>query len=74
MSILERDRGIDLSDNRHIYSTQIRYRQKPFDGHIERNSSGDMIVVFSKLQKNVTPGQFVTLYNQEELLISGVIF
>ncbi len=68
-----RDRGIDLSDNRHIYSTQIRYRQKPFDGHIERNSSGDMIVVFSELQKNVTPGQFVTLYNQEELLISGVI-
>lgn len=69
-----RDRGIDLSDNSHIYSTQIRYRQKPFDGHIERNSSGDMIVVFSELQKNVTPGQFVTLYNQEELLISGVIF
>ena len=68
-----RDRGIDLSDNSHIYSTQIRYRQKPFDGHIERNSSGDMIVVFSELQKNVTPGQFVTLYNQEELLISGVI-
>src|SRR5210317_181652 len=68
-----RDRGGDLSDNSHIYSTQIRYRQKPFDGHIERNSSGDMIVVFSELQKNVTPGQFVTLYNQEELLISGVI-
>ena len=68
-----RDRGIDLSDNSHIYSTQIRYRQKPFDSHIEQNSSGDMIVVFSQLQKNVTPGQFVTLYNQEELLISGVI-
>ncbi len=68
-----RDSGIDLSDNRHIYSTQIRYRQKPFDSHIEQNSSGDMIVVFSELQKNVTPGQFVTLYNQEELLISGVI-
>ena len=68
-----RDRGIDLSDNSHIYSTQIRYRQKPFDSHIEQNSSGDMIVVFSELQKNVTPGQFVTLYNQEELLISGVI-
>lgn len=68
-----RDRGIDLSDNSHIYSTQIRYRQKPFDSHIEQNSSGEMIVVFSELQKNVTPGQFVTLYNQEELLISGVI-
>ncbi len=68
-----RDSGIDLSDNRHIYSTQIRYRQKPFDSHIEQNSSGDMIVVFSELQKNVTPVQFFTLYNQEELLISGVI-
>ncbi len=68
-----RDRGGDLSNNRHIYSTQIRYRQKPFDSHIERNSGGDMIVVFNELQKNVTPGQFVTLYNQEELWISGVI-
>lgn len=68
-----RDRGIAVSDNRHIYSTQIRYRQKSFDSHIERNNGGDMIVVFSELQKNVTPGQFVTLYNQEELLISGVI-
>jgi tRNA-specific 2-thiouridylase len=68
-----RDSGIDLYDNRHIYSTQIRYRQKPFNSHIERNSKGDVIVVFSELQKNVTPGQFVTLYNQEELLISGVI-
>lgn len=62
-----------LSDKGQIYSTQIRYRQKPFESHISSQMDGSMIVIFSELQKNVTPGQFVTLYDEIELLISGVI-
>ena len=32
-----------------------------------------MIVVFSELQRNVTPGQFLALYEGNELIFSGVI-
>ncbi len=52
---------------------QIRYRQKPFSCQIEENEEGDVIVIFSDVQKNVTPGQFLALYAEDELIFSGVI-
>ena len=52
---------------------QIRYRQKPFACKIVEDSESNVIVVFSDLQRNVTPGQFLALYQGSELIFSGVI-
>ena len=52
---------------------QIRYRQKPFACKIVEDSESNVIVVFSDLQRNVTPGQFLALYQGNELIFSGVI-
>jgi tRNA U34 2-thiouridine synthase MnmA/TrmU len=37
------------------------------------DSAGGVIVVFKELQKNVTPGQFIAVYFNDELIFSGVI-
>jgi tRNA U34 2-thiouridine synthase MnmA/TrmU len=37
------------------------------------DSQDGIIVVFKELQKNVTPGQFVAVYSEDELIFSGVI-
>ena len=58
---------------RQNFECQIRYRQTPFSCRILENNEGDMIVVFSELQRNVTPGQFLALYEGNELIFSGVI-
>ena len=58
---------------RQNFECQIRYRQKPFSCKLLENNEGDMIVVFSELQRNVTPGQFLALYEGNELIFSGVI-
>jgi len=52
---------------------QIRYRQTAFDCALVEAIDGGVIVVFNELQKNVTPGQFVAVYNNDELIFSGVI-
>ena len=58
---------------RQNFECQIRYLQTPFSCRILENNEGDMIVVFSELQRNVTPGQFLALYEGNELIFSGVI-
>jgi tRNA-specific 2-thiouridylase len=52
---------------------QIRYRQTAFECALVSDSAGGVIVVFKELQKNVTPGQFVAVYFDDELIFSGVI-
>lgn len=52
---------------------QIRYRQAAFDCALMSDSQDGIIVVFTELQKNVTPGQFVAVYFDDELIFSGVI-
>lgn len=63
----------DLSLKRQNFVCQIRYRQTPFSCQITQNTQGDIIVIFSHVQRNVTPGQFLTLYDAQELIFSGVI-
>lgn len=58
---------------RQNFVCQIRYRQTPFSCKIMENTEGDIIVVFSNVQRNVTPGQFLTLYDGNELILSGII-
>lgn len=55
------------------YKCQIRYRQMAFDCEIHAKIDGSIIVIFSVPQKNVTPGQFVTIFDGNKLFLSGVI-
>ncbi len=63
----------ELSVKSKKLTCQIRYRQHPFSCEIREDEGGDVIVIFSNLQKNVTPGQFLALYSNDELIFSGVI-
>ena len=58
---------------RQDFECQIRYRQKPFACKIVEDSEQNIIVIFSNQQRNVTPGQFLALYQENELIFSGVI-
>jgi len=58
---------------RQDFECQIRYRQKPFACKIVEDSEQNIIVIFSNPQRNVTPGQFLALYQENELIFSGVI-
>jgi len=55
------------------YHCQIRYRQTAFECQIFLKPDNSMIVFFSNNQKNVTPGQFVTIFDGDKLFLSGVI-
>jgi len=59
--------------HRQNFECQIRYRQKPFGCKIIENNEGDIIAIFSDVQRNVTPGQFLALYDGDELILSGII-
>ena len=54
------------------YLVRIRYRQKlePATLYCEPNG---LYIIFEKVQKAITPGQFAAWYNNEELVGSGVI-
>ena len=53
-------------------SVRIRYRQPLQKAKIIRKDSY-YYVLFDKLQKGITPGQFIACYKDEELVASGVI-
>jgi tRNA-specific 2-thiouridylase len=61
--------GIGESGN---FLMRIRYRQQLFSGKIFRPNS-EYFAVFDELQKSVTPGQFLALYIDNELVASGVM-
>ena len=54
------------------YSVRIRYRQPLQKVRLYRRDKG-IYIVFSKLQRGVTPGQFAAWYHGDEILGSGVI-
>ena len=55
------------------YKCQIRYRQTAFECEIFIKKDHSVTVFFSKPQRNVTPGQFVTIFDGDRLFLSGVI-
>ncbi len=67
-------KGFDeLSFKSKIFTCQIRYRQKAFECELFELENGDVIVFFCSTQKSVTAGQFVTVFEGNELIFSGVI-
>lgn len=54
------------------YEVRIRYRQPLQKARLFRKKDG-MYIIFQKLQRGITPGQFASWYDGEELLGSGVI-
>jgi len=54
------------------YEVRIRYRQPLQKARLFRKKSG-MYIIFHKLQRGITPGQFAAWYDGEELIGSGVI-
>jgi tRNA-specific 2-thiouridylase len=55
------------------YQVRIRYRQPLQKATLYMEVDG-LYIVFDKLQRGITPGQFAAWYDSNELLGSGVIF
>lgn len=54
------------------YSVRIRYRQPLQRARLYMRKKG-LYIIFSKLQRGITPGQFAAWYDGEEVIGSGVI-
>jgi tRNA-specific 2-thiouridylase len=54
------------------FAVRIRYRQKLQKATLVRKSDG-IYILFDKLQRGITPGQFAAWYENDELVGSGVI-
>ncbi len=54
------------------YKARIRYRQPLEDCTLHQKEEG-LYIIFDRLQRGVTPGQFAAWYEGEELIGSGVI-
>jgi tRNA-specific 2-thiouridylase len=54
------------------YRVRIRYRQDLQDATIYQREEG-IFIVFDRLQRGITPGQFAAWYKDDELLGSGII-
>ena len=65
------DLAMQPGENRR-YRVRIRYRQPLQEARLFMREEG-MYIVFEKLQRGITPGQFAVWYDGEELLGSGAI-
>ena len=54
------------------YKARIRYRQPLEECCLYQRENG-LYIIFKKLQKGITPGQFCAWYQEDELIGSGVI-
>ncbi len=54
------------------YRVRIRYRQPLQDAQLFRTGKG-LYIIFSKLQRGISAGQFAAWYKGDELIGSGVI-
>ncbi len=54
------------------YLVRIRYRQPLQEARLYRRENG-LYLIFSELQRGITPGQFAAWYSGDELIGSGVI-
>ncbi len=59
-------------DGARDYMVRIRYRQPLQKARLYARSEG-YYIIFEKMQRGITPGQFAAWYDGEELLGSGVI-
>lgn len=64
---LQLEKGMDM-----LVEARIRYRQNLEKAGIYKRDNG-LYVIFEKLQRGITPGQFVAWYLDEELIGSGII-
>ncbi len=62
---------LEPGESKH-FDIRIRYRQTLQKG-VAKNIGGALHILFDTPQKSVTPGQFVALYDGNELVGSGVI-
>lgn len=68
---LRTDLKMNPADERH-YLVRIRYRQNLQKAKLYFRKNG-IYIVFEKMQRGITPGQFAAWYDGEELIGSGVI-
>ena len=54
------------------FKVRIRYRQ-PFQEAILTQRNNGLYLIFSELQRGITPGQFAAWYEKNELIGSGII-
>ena len=62
---------MNLGESRE-YDVRIRYRQPLQKARLYRREKG-MYIIFHKMQRGITPGQFAAWYDGDELIGSGVI-
>ena len=60
-----------IGDKR-TYMGRIRYRQELQELTLHKKEEG-LFIIFTEIQRGITPGQFVAWYDNDELLGSGVI-
>lgn len=64
---------LEMRDNEsRVYEVRIRYRQPLQKARLFRKKD-ELFIIFDKLQRGITAGQFAAWYDSEELLGSGVI-
>ncbi len=56
------------------YLVKIRYKDKGSLAYCTLSSSGQLIVDFLEPKKAITPGQSVVVYDEEDLVVGGVIY
>jgi tRNA-specific 2-thiouridylase len=65
------DLEMELNETRE-YDVRIRYRQPLQKARLFKKRDG-IYIMFNKLQRGITPGQFAAWYNGDEVIGSGVI-
>jgi tRNA-specific 2-thiouridylase len=65
------DLTMTIGDTR-TYMGRIRYRQELQELTLHKKEEG-LFILFTEMQRGITPGQFVAWYDNNELLGSGVI-
>ena len=68
---IRRDLEMELNETRE-YDVRIRYRQPLQKARLFRKANG-IYIIFQKLQRGITPGQFAAWYSGDEVIGSGVI-
>jgi len=61
-----------LENDEKRLKVRIRYRQ-PLQDAVLIQQKNELFIVFDKMQRGITPGQFAAWYQKDELLGSGVI-
>ncbi len=60
-------------DTTKMYSVRIRYSHPGSNAHLALHNDGKGEIIFTEPQRAITPGQFAVVYDDNELLGSGII-